>query len=259
MICKWGCDGSQQSQYKQKFDNEVDSDANIFQICFVPVRLVCRKNNEKVLWECPTPSSPRWCRPIRFCFVKETTNITNDEINYVKKHINTLIATEVDIHGKKFFIKHKFIMTMVDGKVCNAVTGTTSTSRCYICGATSKEFNKLDHKRDISFEATEFCRRFFENPKLASKITGISYDLIFRLKVILETISSGYSIDVQKYEDYALATARLYVELYPWHPMTPTLHKVLIHGAVIIKNALLPIGQLSEERIKKKKDVDTTA
>lgn len=29
--------------------------------------------------------------------------------------------------------------------------------------------------------------------------------------------------------------------------MTPTMHKILVHGAVIIKNALLPIGQLTEE------------
>ncbi|KAH1008162.1 hypothetical protein HUJ05_008743 [Dendroctonus ponderosae] len=42
-------------------------------------------------------------------------------------------------------------------------------------------------------------------------------------------------------------TAKLYVELYPWHPMTPTLHKVLLHGHLIIKHALLPIGHLTEE------------
>ena len=29
--------------------------------------------------------------------------------------------------------------------------------------------------------------------------------------------------------------------------MTPTLHKVLVHGPDIVENALLPIGQLSEE------------
>ena len=69
IICKWGCDGSQQSQYKQKFDDELDSDANIFQSCFVPVRLVCGKDFERILWENPTPSSPRFCRPIRFRFV----------------------------------------------------------------------------------------------------------------------------------------------------------------------------------------------
>ncbi|CAG9570194.1 unnamed protein product [Danaus chrysippus] len=139
LICKWGCDGSQQAQYKQKLQNEADSDANIFQSCFVPVRLICGKDNQKVLWENPTPSSARFCRPIRFRFVKETTDVTNAEINYVKNSINNLVATEVDIDGEKFLVHSQFVMTMVDGKVCNAATGTTSTSRCYICGKTSKE------------------------------------------------------------------------------------------------------------------------
>ena len=90
-------------------------------------------------------------------------------------------------------------------------------------------------------------RRFFEDPKLTSEITGVNYDLIYRLKVILETISSGHMIDTEKYDQYALETARLYIELYPWHPMTPQCNKILVHGAVIIEKALLPIGQLSEE------------
>ncbi|CAH1100621.1 unnamed protein product [Psylliodes chrysocephalus] len=90
-------------------------------------------------------------------------------------------------------------------------------------------------------------RRFFEDPKVASKITGISYDLIYKLKVILETISSEHIIDPEKYDKYALEAARLYMQLYPWHPMTPAMHKILIHGAVITETALLPIGQLSEE------------
>lgn len=320
LICKWGCDGSQQAQYKQRHENETDSDANIFQSCFVPVRLVYGKDDQKVLWENPTPSSPRFCRPIRFRFVKETTDITNEEINYIKKSINNLTGTGVEIGDKKFLVYSQFVMTMVDGKVCNAATGTTSTSRCYICGKTSKDFNNLKDKRKISKDATEFglsilharirffesilhlsyklpvkkyrerktdeekqmeltkkkeiqtrfrneigllvdmpkanfgntndgntSRRFFEDPKLASDITGIDYELIYRLKVILETISSGYEIDLEKYEKYAEETAGLYVKLYPWHPMTPTLHKILVHGSEIIKSALLPIGQLSEE------------
>jgi hypothetical protein len=39
----------------------------------------------------------------------------------------------------------------------------------------------------------------------------------------------------------------MYVRLYPWHPITPTTHKILIQGAIVIETALLPIGQLSEE------------
>lgn len=45
-------------------------------------------------------------------------------------------------------------------------------------------------------------------------------------------------------------TAKLYVQLYSWHPMTPTMHKILVHGTVIAKHVLLPIGRLSEEATK---------
>jgi len=90
-------------------------------------------------------------------------------------------------------------------------------------------------------------RRFFVDPDLAAEITSIDSNLIYRFKVILETISSGHKIHVGKFSKYAMETAELYVQLYPWHPMTPTMHKILIHGPIIIENALLPIGQLSEE------------
>lgn len=72
--------------------------------------------------------------------------------------------------------------------------------------------------------------------KLCSDITKIDYEVIYRLKVI----------NLEKYEKYEEETACLYVKLYSWHTMTPTLHKVLVHGSDIIKNALLPIGQPSE-------------
>ncbi|KAL4715536.1 hypothetical protein ACJJTC_009162 [Scirpophaga incertulas] len=171
LLCKWGCDGSQQVQYKQKHDNEAVSDANIFQSCFVRlkcvVRLTCGKDNQKVLWENLTPSSARFYRLIRFRFVKVTTDITNEEINYVENSIDNLVATEVNIDGKKILVHSQFVMTMVDGK---AASGTTSTSRCYICGKTSKEFNNLKDKRRIPKDATEFGLsilhariRFFES------------------------------------------------------------------------------------------------
>lgn len=84
LITKWGCDGSHQSQFKQKFANDADSDANLFQSSFVPLRLVSGCEGEKLIWENPTPSSSRFCRPIRFRFVKENTDVTEEEINYVK-------------------------------------------------------------------------------------------------------------------------------------------------------------------------------
>lgn len=46
---------------------------------------------------------------------------------------------------------------------------------------------------------------------------------------------------------HMFVTQQSYIEEYGWHPMTPTMHKILLHGADIIENAILPIGQLSEE------------
>jgi hypothetical protein len=80
-----------------------------------------------------------------------------------------------------------------------------------------------------------------------ARITGLNVELIQRFKIITETISSGYSIDIDKFSKYALETGELYVEVYGWHPMTPTMHKIVMHGATIISHAILPIGQLSEE------------
>lgn len=67
------------------------------------------------------------------------------------------------------------------------------------------------------------------------------------MRVILEVISSGNSVEAEKFDVYAYETAKMYVNLYKWHPMSPTIHKILMHGAQIISDAILPIGQLSEE------------
>lgn len=316
LISKWGCDGSQQTQYKQKFENHGDSDANIFQSSLVPLRLsvIIEEEEKKIIWQNPVPSSVRFCRPIRIRFINETKDITKQEIQYIENQAEQLQETEID--GSK--IKHKLLLTMIDGKVCNAATDTSSTMRCYICGQTSKDFNKLI-KKESKVETLKFglsilharirffesilhlayklplqkwqarsteekrivketkeklqkafkeemgllvdvpkagfgntndgntSRRFFADPECSSRITGINVDLIKRFKVILEVISSGNNIDVEKFEAYANETAKIYVDLYGWHPMSPTIHKILIHGGEVIAHALLPIGQLSEE------------
>nr|CAI5855235.1 unnamed protein product [Callosobruchus analis] len=99
LICKWGCNVSQQSQYRLKLDNEPDSDANIFQSYCLPVRLICGKDNQKVLRINPTPSSARFCYPVRFGFVKQTIDVTNEGISYVKNCVDNLVTTEVDVGG----------------------------------------------------------------------------------------------------------------------------------------------------------------
>lgn len=71
--------------------------------------------------------------------------------------------------------------------------------------------------------------------------------IIKRFRTILKSMASGYAINLEMFKQYTLKTAHLFVEKYPWYCMSPTIHKVLIHGPSIIEKAILPIGQLSEE------------
>lgn len=54
IICKWECDGSHQVQFKQRFENQDDSDSNIFQSSLVPLQLVCGTGNKKIIAESDT-------------------------------------------------------------------------------------------------------------------------------------------------------------------------------------------------------------
>lgn len=91
------------------------------------------------------------------------------------------------------------------------------------------------------------ARKFFADSQLSADITGLDKNLITRFSVILQAIASGKKIDIIKFKTYAFETAKLYVSLYPWYYMPVSVHKLLIHGSTIIKHAIVPIGQLSED------------
>lgn len=321
LICKWGCDGSKAQEFKQKFENKSDSDSHVFISSLVPLRLMSNvASTQKVWWQNPAPSSSRFCRPIRIQFVHESNEVIRSEIENIENQAQSLRPTEVETSGKSMKVAHTLVLTMVDGKVCNAATNTTSTMKCYICKKTSKDFNVLEtvQESDIDPNSLQFglsilharirfletclhiayklpikkwrlnpeekkisaerkkkvqeefkeqmgllvdvpkagfgntndgntSRRFFADPETASRITGIDVEFLRKLKIILEVLACGFPIDTQKFSVYLQSTAELYVSLYNWYPMSPTLHKILCHGAVVIEHALLPIGQLSEE------------
>lgn len=45
---------------------------------------------------------------------------------------------------KKNKVYYKLYFTMVNGKVCDSMTNTTSGLRCFLCQATSNDFNQID-------------------------------------------------------------------------------------------------------------------
>lgn len=319
LICKWGCDGSNQVMYKQKFLDDNASDASVFITSIVPLRL---QQGELIIWQNPLPSSPRFCRPLKINYAKETFELTNDEIKRVKSEASLLKPTQIDLDEKNFLVHHRLLCTMVDGKVCNAITDTKFTRKCFVCGLTFKDFNNIEKckKEEVEKKALEFglstlharirlfesmlkvgykeksglrletirkehkaayteaklaiqaefrkklglrvdmptqgagnsndgntARRFFDEFEISAEILGIQNEILYRLKVILELLTSQQKFDVKKFEDYCMETAKMYIHEYSYQPMTPTMHKILIHGAIVAEHALVPIGMLSEE------------
>ncbi|KYN11114.1 hypothetical protein ALC57_16738 [Trachymyrmex cornetzi] len=87
-------------------------------------------------------------------------------------------------------------------------------------------------------------RRFLANPKLSSEITGVDEVLIERFGNILSALNYKEAISYTKFGKYAYETARMFVKLYPWYDMPPSVHKVLIHGSDFIQYSLLPLRML---------------
>ncbi|XP_044572242.1 uncharacterized protein LOC123257406 [Drosophila ananassae] len=332
---KWGFDGSSgHSEYKQKFENNNLEDSCLFVTSYVPLQLFVKSDNDKeqkIIWKNPRPSSTRYCRPIRIQFQKESVNLIKNEEEYFKNKIQQLTPTEFKTAtNRKFCVDHILQLTMVDGKVCNALS-ETSSSKCYICQARPTEMNDIDkclqkkvrtdryefglsplhayirffeyflhvsykleirqwqirgkenkelvqrRKQNIQSEFREkmglivdkprtggsgnsndgnTARTFFNNPHLSAEITGIEQHLIEKCATVLQALSSGYKINVEKFRKLALDTARELTTKYSWYYLPSSVHKILIHAPDVIKYALVSIGELSEEAAESRnKDV----
>lgn len=142
LYSKWGFDGSSgHSSYKQAFHGSDASDSAVFITCVVPIRLVC---GTKIIWQNPSPASTVYCRPLKIQFKKESTELSIAEKTRVENEIQNILNTTTVLQERQLKVSHTLLFTMVDGKVCNALTETTSTQTCYICGATSKNFNNIE-------------------------------------------------------------------------------------------------------------------
>lgn len=88
------------------------------------------------------------------------------------------------------------------------------------------------------------ARRFFSNPEKTAEITGLNLELVKRFANILAAINCGQLIDADKFHNYAVDTAQLFVQEYPWYYLPSHTHKILLHGGEVMRNSLLPLGKL---------------
>jgi hypothetical protein len=84
------------------------------------------------------------------------------QINYhgdISTQIQNLVATQdLTEEGRYISVTHKLQLTMIGGKVCNALTSTLSSQKCCVCGATPTEMNKLDvsTRKEVDVTGHEF-------------------------------------------------------------------------------------------------------
>lgn len=158
-IVKWGCDGSEQNQYKQRFTQQNSTDESLFSLSMVPMEFFCGKEDSKsIIWKNPAASSTRYCRPIKLVFSKESTDLINKEVDIIKQQIENLTPTKISLGDLNITITATMLLCMIDGKVCNALSSCSSAQCCYLCGAKPSEMNdvKLLSKKEVNKEYLTF-------------------------------------------------------------------------------------------------------
>lgn len=110
----------------------------------------------EVVWSNATPSSTRYCRPIKFCCAKENPQLIRDEYKIITEKFETLECAVVERKSMVFEVFFQMHCTMIDGAVANVLTNTNSCSRCFICNAKPTEMNNLNTKYIPNVDAYKF-------------------------------------------------------------------------------------------------------
>lgn len=81
--------------------------------------------------------------------MRETTELIRKEVETVREDVGKLNSYEMHINDKFVPINFLLHLTLVDGKVINALTGSSSQS-CYICKCKPSEMNDLKQRLPIA-------------------------------------------------------------------------------------------------------------
>ena len=101
----------------------------MFLTCLVPLQLKNRSKEDEVLWTNERPSSSLFCCPVRFQYVKETSDTVKSESEYILEKLDELAP--IIIHDVS--VTHLLEMTMVDGKVATILSNkSNATTSCSI-------------------------------------------------------------------------------------------------------------------------------
>ena len=72
------------------------------------------------------------------CHVKENTELSRKERDNFTAQIENLKPCTVRVDDINVRVRFEMQLTLVDGKMANALTNTASAQTCHMCGATPK-------------------------------------------------------------------------------------------------------------------------
>lgn len=111
----------------------------------------------------------------------------------------------------------------------------------------------VDQRRDGGAGNTttgNVARKAFQNAEITAEICGVPPELVKNLGTIWGALSCGFDLDPEKFASICQETEKIYFDEevgVGWYCMPPTLHKILKHGADIIRACPIPIGLTNEE------------
>ena len=92
------------------------------------------------------------------------------------------------------------------------------------------------------------ARAFYENASVAAEILGIEVELIEKMAEICTILTCGQPINSNKFDKKCKEWINLFKNSsINWFWLSPTLHKVLEHGKLVIDTFPIPVAWLSEE------------
>lgn len=126
------------------------------------------------------PSSTRLCRPIKFEFVHENTEVSKNEYKRMQIEITNLTPKRFE----NVTVNYEMLFTMIDGKVCTALSDIAlSCSTCYLCRAKPSEMNDIDRiiSKNIDVNACNFgISRLHTRIRCMEFLLHVSYNLSFK-------------------------------------------------------------------------------
>lgn len=153
------CDDNISNNDLQEAEPEVqiqsENDATVFIVSFSPLQL---QAGDRIIWTNSTPNSVHTCRTVQFEFRKDTDDYVKGLYDHFISELEKVQISSIKIDDLSFNGAFDVKCTMIDGKVCNSLTGQRATNSCNICGVGPKYVNDFDHvkSRQCSEEFYQF-------------------------------------------------------------------------------------------------------